>query len=133
MKIPFTLCLMLFCIQSVAGVVIVHPNNTATFDERSIRKLYLAHTTVFPDGNDAVLLLPNAGDTRRQFIINVIDKSENQFSAYNARLLFTGQGNPPINQAERDITRLIGLNPSMMGVVSDDKVTDGVKVVYRFD
>ena len=125
---------LLFCSSVLAGGdVIVHPSNNANLDNKSISKIFLGKSKKFPDGSDATPLNLDSGDTSKEFIKEILGKSESQMKAYWSKLLFTGKGQAPESLAsDAEIIARVSSNPNMIGYVSDGANIDGVKVVSKF-
>jgi len=63
----------------------------------------------------------------------VAKKSQSQFTAYWAKLMFTGKGVPPkVVDTEADMVALVAKNPSIIGYVDAANVTADVRVVAKF-
>ena len=59
--------------------------------------------------------------------------SKSQFTAYWAKLMFTGKGVPPkVVENEADMIDLVAKNPSIIGYVDAANVTADVRVVAKF-
>ncbi|MDO7083426.1 phosphate ABC transporter substrate-binding protein [Pseudocolwellia sp. AS88] len=125
---------LLFCSSVFAGgVVIVHPSNTASLDNKAISKIFLGKSKKFSDGSEAKPLNLESGDTSAEFTKEILGKSESQLKAYWSKLLFTGKGQAPESLAsDADIIDMVSKNPNMIGYVSDSANVDSVKVVSNF-
>lgn len=126
----------IFMAQQVfsAGVVIVHPDNPATFDSKAVQRIFLGKVGSFPNGSKAVPLdLISTYPLHKEFCEAVLNKKQRQLESYWARLMFTGKGIPPKSMdSESDIIELVKNNPNIIGYISADAVTDEVKVVLEF-
>ena len=68
---------LLFCSSVFAGgVVIVHPSNTASLDNKAISKIFLGKSKKFSDGSEAKPLNLESGDTSAEFTKEIIDNKE---------------------------------------------------------
>ena len=126
---------LLFIISSFAEVsVVVHPENTSTFDSKIIKKMFLGKTKSFNNGRIAILLSPIEGDpARKVFNKKVLNKSTNQVNAYWSKMIFTGKGVPPQEMASAsDIISAVSANKDAISYVDSAAVTSAVKVVATF-
>ena len=66
------------------------------------------------------------------FVDSVLNKTPAQLKSYWARLIFTGQGEPPVAvDSEQQLLEMVASDPNAIGFVSD-KSPGGVKVVAEF-
>ena len=114
--------------------IIVHKSNTDTIAADHLQMLFLGKTKGFPTAGRAVPLdLPENHPIRAAFLKNVAKKSQSQFTAYWAKLMFTGKGVPPkVVDSETDMITLVSKNPSIIGYVDAASVTPDVRVVAKF-
>lgn len=111
--------------------VIVHPSNTASLDQKTIKKVFLSKSKKFSTGAQAVPIDSSA--TKAAFTKDVLGKSESQIKAYWSKLIFTGKGQAPKSvSSDADVIDLVSKNPSMIGYINTDAVTKAVKVVGKF-
>ncbi|WP_441002524.1 phosphate ABC transporter substrate-binding protein [Pseudocolwellia agarivorans] len=125
---------LLFCSSVFSGVVvIVHPSNTATMDQKEISKVFLGKSKKFPGGGAAIPIDISSGDVKSEFTQKVLGKSDSQIKAYWSKLLFTGKGQAPQSvSSDAEVIELVSQNPSIIGYVSDTSVNDSVKVLATF-
>lgn len=114
--------------------VIVHKSNTDTMTPDHLKMIFLGKIKGFPTSGKAVPLdLPEGSAIRALFLKNVAKKSQAQFTAYWAKLMFTGKGVPPkVVDTEADMIALVAKNPSIVGYVDSANVTADVRVVAKF-
>ena len=114
--------------------VIVNKKNTDELDANYLQMIFLGKTKGFPSAGKAVPLdLPENSPTRDVFLKSVAKKSKSQFTAYWAKLMFTGKGVPPkVVENEADMIDLVAKNPSIIGYVDAANVTADVRVVAKF-
>ncbi len=115
-------------------VVIVHQSNTDNLDPEMIQRIFLGKTKGFPTAGKAVPLdLPQDSTARADFLAKVVKKTQSQYTAYWAKLMFTGKGVPPKEtDSDKDVVTLVSKNPSLIGYVDAASVTPDVRVVARF-
>lgn len=115
--------------------IIVHPSNTSTIETKDVEKIYLGKAKAFSNGVKALPLNQGEGTAiRAHFSTTVLNKSNDQFKAYWAKLMFTGKGTQPEEVADdAAVISLVANNPSYIGYVSDASALDGsVKVLQNF-
>ncbi len=124
--------LILLCPCTYADiVVIVHPSNDSTITPKTIENIYLGKTRKFPNGQKAVpISLLRSADETVAFTEFYLQKTGNQLRSYWARMLFAGEGSPPIEYEDSEaIKKLVASNPEYIGFISADTVDNSVKVV----
>lgn len=83
-------------VQAGDIAVIVHKSNQDVFTKETIQHIYLGKTKAFPQSGKAVPLdLPKRNVSRGEFLTRVVGKTQSQYTAYWAKLMFTGKGVPP--------------------------------------
>jgi ABC-type phosphate transport system substrate-binding protein len=134
-KIALLASTLLFSSLSFSDMaVIVHPENTSTFNEDIIKKIFLGKQTKFTNGLIAIPM--NASEdmpTYDAFNDKMTGKSRTQINAYWARLVFTGKGDmPKVLSSDIDIVATVSVNPGAISYVDSSSVTDKVKVIANF-
>ncbi|MCF6436168.1 MULTISPECIES: phosphate ABC transporter substrate-binding protein [Pseudoalteromonas] len=129
-----TLSLFSLSKASAEVSIIVHPSNTSTFDQETIKKIFLGKTKSFTNGRSAILISASASDPASdEFNTKVIGKSSSQVKAYWSKILFTGKGTPPQEMdSSKDVISAVSSNPDAIGYVDASATTDSVKVVATF-
>ncbi len=114
--------------------VIVHPDNAVIMSNTAISQLFLGKISSFPGGGKAIpLVLKRGNNTRTAFNEMVLGKSENQYKAFWARLVFTGKATPPKELEDSGKIRdLVAKNPALIGYVDAGDVDASVKVIAKF-
>lgn len=114
--------------------VIVHKSNADDLSPELIQRIFLGKTKGFPSAGKAVPLdLPQDTQSRADFLAKVVKKTQSQYTAYWAKLMFTGKGVPPKEaDTANDVVTLVGKNPNMIGYVDASEVTADVRVVAKF-
>ncbi len=113
------------------AVVVNAANSTGSLSLKQVGNIFLGKTLAFPDGEKVVPMDQAVGNPDRDiFISKVLNKSEAQFKAYWARLVFTGGGSPPKEVFDADeVLDLVSKNPNLIGYVDASAVDNRVKVV----
>lgn len=121
--------------HAIADVaVVVHPTNDSTFDEGTIKKIFLGKTKSYTNGRSAILISPSNTDIAvEEFNSKVLGKSNSQVKAYWSKILFTGKGTPPQEMDSNGaVISSVASNPDAIGYVDVSAVTSDVKVVATF-
>jgi len=131
----FTVILLAASFTSLADIsVIVNAANADSFDERTIKRIYLGKMKAFPNGDKVtVLTLEDGAPETEIFRESALNKSNSQFKSYWSKLAFTGKGTPPTevsNSAE--MINAIKADASSIGFIDSNAVTGDVKVVATF-
>ena len=116
------------------GVVVVHPNNSAEISAADVKFLFLGKKKKFSGGEAATAVNQTFGsDFRKKFDLEMLEKTGPQMKSYWAKLLFTGKGSPLTEAAsDEEVIKLISEDESVIGYIDESKVTDAVKVVFKF-
>lgn len=127
-----TLISAFFSLQAFADVVVVvHPDNAATFTEKSVQRIFLGKVTEFSTGDVPTVLNQTPGESiRTEFDQNVLKRKTAQVSASWAKLVFTGRGVMPQEiGSDAEVIELIKQNKNAIGYIDSSSVNDDVKVV----
>lgn len=133
-----TVFLLIAALSSQAAVVvIVHLENSDVISISQVRNLYLGKSKVFPSGSSAVALdLDERSEAYQQFLAKVLKRSENNLSAYWARMLFSSQGRPPekLGTVQEMLAR-VAMDKSAIGYVLAEDLSEYslVRVVLTID
>lgn len=94
------ICLVLLLLPMLSRadlVVVVSRENPQQLSLADIRKIYLGQSSTFSDGAKALPVMYAEGTAERAaFVKHVLKVSESQFIGIWAKLLFTGNGTPPV-------------------------------------
>lgn len=114
--------------------VIVHKDNKDDMDANYLQMIFLGKAKGFPTAGKVVALdLEESAAIREVFLKEVAKKTKSQFSAYWAKIMFTGKGVPPkVVGSEKDMIDLVSKNPNIIGYVNTANVTADVRVVAKF-
>ena len=130
-----TTILLVMSFTSLAEVsVIVNTANTDTFDEKTIKHIYLGKIKALANGEKvSVLTLADDAPETEQFRESALNKSNSQFKSYWSKIAFTGKGTPPTEVASNaEMINAIKSDPSSIGFINSNAVTGDVKVVATF-
>lgn len=133
LRLTTVIGLMLLSFGSQALSVIVHPSNTAVLTKSDIADIFLGKKLEFENGETIKpVSLGEENEVTLNFVDSVLNKTPAQLKSYWARLIFTGQGEPPVAvDSEQQLLEMVASDPNAIGFVSD-KSPGGVKVVAEF-
>lgn len=134
-KLIFTLSVML-SFQALADyVVVVNAANKAAVSMDDVKKIYSGKVASFSDGSSALPIMLNEGnETRDLFSTKVLEKSDSQYIALWAKMLFTGNGTPPQEVDSFDkVKEIVSKNPSTLGYIDESMVDASLKVIGKFN
>jgi ABC-type phosphate transport system substrate-binding protein len=113
--------------------VVVNPNSGVdSLTASQVKKIFMAKTKKFPNGNSVVAIDQNAVNAPYvTFYKKVAGKSPAKMNRYWVKLTFTGKAEAPKKVGgDSDVINLIKSNKNMIGYVDSSAVTGDVKVVY---
>ncbi|OJV94967.1 MAG: hypothetical protein BGO43_04225 [Gammaproteobacteria bacterium 39-13] len=104
----------------------------SSLTQEEIYRIYLGKTKFLSNGVKVIPVDQQSGSpSRDKFYSDVIKKSDTEIKSYWSRVIFTGQGYPPIQESDDKAVRdLVAKNPNCMGYVDKSVVDGSVKIVY---
>ncbi|NRR30352.1 phosphate ABC transporter substrate-binding protein [Oxalobacteraceae bacterium] len=133
MLLPAMMALLLSCGAARAELVVIvsAKNSLKAMSSEQTADLFLGKVAEFPNGARAVPLDQSEGSPLRDsFYKKTSGKAPAQMKAYWARMLFTGQGQPPVESGDSAaIRRLVAENPDLVGYIDRNAVDPSVHVV----
>ena len=131
--ILITLITLMTC-NSYAEVVVIANKDmpTSSLSQDEINRIYLGKTKFLSNGVKVIPVDQQMGSAARdKFYTNVIKKSDTEVKSYWSRVIFTGQGYPPIQESDdRSVKELVAKNPNCIGYVDRAVVDNSIKVLY---
>lgn len=113
-----------------AVVVVSAQSKVGTLTADQVSQIFLAKSTTFPGGDQAIPLDLAEGATKDEFYSKVTGKDANQLKAYWSQLIFTGKAKPPKTAPDsNEAKKQIAGNPNAIGYISKSAVDGSVKVV----
>lgn len=135
-KILVLIFLLSFPLRSRADfVVVVSKQNDYVLKQADVRKLYLGQITTFPNGKRAVpLMLIEGAPERPIFLQKTLLITESRYISIWAKLLFTGNGTPPIELKDNnEMAAFLLQNPLAVGYLPRSEIDERFRVVAEFD
>lgn len=133
--VPLITALLLlgFTHSAMAGVVVVvnAKNSVSSLSKEQVAKIFLGKTKAFPNGSEATPIDQKKGErVRDKFYRDALKKTDAQVSAYWARLIFTGKGQPPrMVFDDSEVIDAISADKTAIGYIDDSSVNSRIKVV----
>ncbi len=112
-------------------VVIVNPASHLTHMSRSqVTNTFMGRMRQLPTGSAALPIDLSANAERAQFHLSLVHWSLAQVSSYWARLVFSGQANPPFRvRTARAAVQLVTNNLNAIAYVPRSAITPRVRIV----
>lgn len=113
-------------------VVIAHPSNPETsLTMAEAKKIFLRKSKYLPSGGSVTPIdQPDASPTKDNFYAKVAGMNPSQLAKYWSKLIFSGKGAPPAQEAgDLQVRARIASNPSSIGYVDSSVVNNSVKVL----
>lgn len=133
--LPLLFALAFIAASAHAEVVVVvsskSPIKSLTAEQTA--KIFLGKVATFPDGQAVVPVdQPEGSKPREEFYDKVVRKSPSQLTAYWAKIIFTGDGRPPmLLDGNIAVRRAIAGNPNAIGYIDKSAVNRSVRVVLK--
>ena len=98
-------------------------------------RIFLGKTTTFPNDGEAFPVDQVEGsEIRNEFYAKVVHKNPTQLSAYWARVIFTGNGKPPVELAGNVTVRnVVAKNRNAIGYIDKRYVNRSVRVILNLE
>mgnify|MGYP006166206435 FL=1 len=136
MKAALFVTLILLSLSTQSAIVVIgHPDNSASLDKETLQRLYTGRSNSLLNGDAAIPLnLSDQQSLRSQFDEKALGRSSSQLKAFWSKLVFTGKGTPPKEvDSETEMITLISSTPNLIGYVSANADTAGVKVLMSIE
>jgi ABC-type phosphate transport system substrate-binding protein len=134
-RLPLLLIMGMFAVSANANadvVVIVSAKSPVTrLTAEQAAKIFLGKVDSFPNDGVALPIDQAEGSTvRDEFYAKVVRKSSSQLTAYWAKIIFTGDGHPPIRlEGDVAVRNAIANNQNAIGYIDKNAVDSSVRVV----
>jgi ABC-type phosphate transport system substrate-binding protein len=119
--------------QTDVVVVVSSKNPITSLTAEQVTKIFLGKVVTFPNGQTAFPIdQPEGSAIRDEFYTKVAHKNPSQLTAYWAKVIFTGDGRPPMLLVDNiAVRKAIGKNPNAIGYIDKSAVNRSVKVVLE--
>jgi ABC-type phosphate transport system substrate-binding protein len=124
LTLPILLAMSTVTANAYADVVVIvsakSPITSLTAEQTA--KIFLGKVDTFPDDGDAVPIDQVEG--------SAVHKSFSQVTAYWAKVIFTGDGRPPVMlESNVAVRKAIANNPNAIGYIDKSAVNRSVRVI----
>jgi ABC-type phosphate transport system substrate-binding protein len=94
-------------------------------------RIFLGKANAFPDDSAAVPVDQAEGSAiRNEFYSKVVHKNSSQLTAYWAKIIFTGNGRPPVVlEGDAAVRKAVANNPNAIGYIDKSDVDSSVRVI----
>jgi ABC-type phosphate transport system substrate-binding protein len=97
---------------------------------RELRRIYLGKSTRWEGGQAIRPVMLEGGPVLEAFVTEALDRTEESFSVYWKRMVFTGKGRPPLTFATVDeLAFYVRMTPGAIGFLSADADRTELKVI----
>jgi ABC-type phosphate transport system substrate-binding protein len=131
--LPLLLAVAMLAASVHAEVVVVVSSRSAvkSLTAEQTTKIFLGKVVTFPDGQAALPIdQPEGSAARDEFYSRVVRKNPSQLTAYWAKIIFTGDGRPPMLLPDNiAVRKAIAKNPNAIGYIDKSAVNRSVRVV----
>ena len=121
-------------LANAGSVIVVHAANSGDISKSDVKKIYLGKKGAFNNGTPATpITLPEGNEQRGNFNKSILGKSPSQYVAYWAKMVFTGNANPPKEVASmKEMKDAIAADPGAIGFIDESMVDDSLRVIEKF-
>jgi ABC-type phosphate transport system substrate-binding protein len=133
LKSTLTAILLASCASYAEVVVITNKEMPVTsLSQEEIYRIYLGKTKFLPNGVKVIPVDQRPGSAAREkFYADIIKKSDTEMKSYWSRVIFTGQGYPPIQENDdQSVRELVAKNPNTMGYIDKSYADGSVKIIF---
>lgn len=134
-QILLSLGLSVSALVAHADVVVIANSSTSisSLSRDDVYRIYMGKMKFFPNGTKVIPIdQPVGTPARSTFYSDILHKSDSEMKAYWSRIIFTGQGNPPIQEAnDFSVASTVAKNKNCIGYVDSSAANQDVKVVFR--
>lgn len=133
------LLLFLFSLTFATGnkaevvVVVSSKNSVTSLTTEQIARIFLGKVVRFPnDGTALPIDQPEGSEIRDEFYSKVAHKNSAQLSAYWAKIIFTGEGNPPLlATSDVAVRKAVASNPNAIGYIDKSAVNHSIRIILE--
>lgn len=129
--------LLLFAGTALAGDLVVVANPKSGVERLSREEVifvFMGRWRHLPSGVEAVPVdAPAESAERAEFYRLLVDKDLHDIKAYWARLVYSGEGHPPLRtRSPEEVLKILATTPGALGYMERSQAKGRVKVVYEF-
>ena len=131
--LPLLLAMVATSAHAEVVVIVSAQSPVTSLTPEQTARIFLGKTTIFPNG-DAAFPIDQVENmaVRNEFYSKVARKNATQLSAYWAKVIFTGQGRPPIElKGNLTIRSVVARNRNAIGYIEKRYVNRSVRIVLQ--
>ena len=112
-------------------VVVSAKSSVTSLTTEQTARIFLGKTDTFPNDGNAVPVDQAEGSAiRDEFYSKVAHKNSSQLKAYWAKVIFTGDGQPPkLLGSDMAVRKAVANNPNAIGYIDISAVDSSVRVI----
>ena len=123
------------CCQAAQADLVVIANPQSGIEKLSkdeVINLYMGRNRKLATGVNAMPLdLAAVNSEKAKFYVMLVNKNLPEINSYWARLMFSGQGSPPLQVETTDeVLDIVGSNKAAIGYIDRKKLDKRVKLIY---
>ena len=128
--------ILMFALLSVGSVALAadyvlitdNSNPVSMLSAKDVKNIYLGKKTVWSDGSHITVFAQSGSNVNAVFLKEMVRKSQQQYTTYWKKSLFTGTGLPPKDFASDEaIKAAVSAKPGAIGYISASSIDDTVK------
>jgi ABC-type phosphate transport system substrate-binding protein len=135
LTLPLLLAMSTVTSSAHADVVVIvsAKNHITSLTAEQTARIFLGKASSFPDDGDAVPIDQAEGSAiRDEFYSKVVHKNSSQLAAYWAKVIFTGDGRPPVMlESNVAVRKAVANNPNAIGYIDKNAVNRSVRVILE--
>jgi ABC-type phosphate transport system substrate-binding protein len=128
------LLLTLVSYPCLAELVVIANKETpiSSLTQEEIYRIYMGKIKYLANGVNVIPVDQQTGSSSREkFYTDVMKKTDVEIKSYWSRVMFTGQGNPPIQESDdKAVKELVSKNPNCLGYIDKSYVDASVKILF---
>lgn len=121
------------CARAEVVVIVSAKSPVKSLTADQTTRIFLGKVATFPSGQSALPVdQPEGSSARDEFYSKVARKNPSQLTAYWAKVIFTGDGRPPMLLADDiAVRKAISKNPNTIGYIDKSAVNRSVRIVLE--
>ncbi len=131
--LPLFLAMVATSAHAEVVVIVSARSDVTSLTAEQTARIFLGKTTRFPNGGPAFPIdQVESRPVKAEFYSKVTHKNVTQLSAYWAKVIFTGQGRPPVElEGNLTIRNVVAKNKNAIGYIEKRYVNSSVRVVLE--
>jgi len=135
LALPLLVAAVMTSVDAYADMVVIvsAKSHVTNLTPEQTARIFLGKVNRFPDGGDALPIDQTEGNpVRDEFYEKVVHKNPSQLTAYWAKIIFTGNGRPPVElESSLAVRKAVETNPNAIGYIDKRDVNKRVRVILE--